>query len=117
MSESLKSWHDKQQQELYDKQYVLLPDGTEKHVSEFKEKSVEWDEYKDLRMNSYAQDLFFSKMTDNLLINRATYYMGQCGFRRYPSTTYDEALIHFVVPELLKRLVLKNIEQTEGDVE
>jgi hypothetical protein len=111
MNTRLKEWCEKHKQEQYEKQYVTMPDGTEKHVTEFEDRSVDWNTYKDLRMNSYALDLFFSKMDDDLLINRAMYYIDQCGKYRYPATTYDEALIHVIVPELIKRLKeSKNIQ-------
>jgi hypothetical protein len=55
-------------------------------------------------MNSYAHDKFFSKMDDELLIERAEYYISQCARYHYPATTYDETVIHVIVPELIKRL-------------
>ncbi|MNJ77569.1 hypothetical protein D3C77_751020 [compost metagenome] len=43
-------------------------------------------------------------MDDDLLIKKAKYYVDQCGRYNYPATTYDEAIIHVIVPELIKRL-------------
>lgn len=94
----------KRQQEIYEKQYVVLEDGTEKHVTEFKDKSVTYEEKQRLRMNSYARDKFISKLNNEALIKTTEYYLTNCPQSRYPATTYDEAIVHVLVPELIKRL-------------
>ena len=94
----------KRQQEIYKKQYVTLEDGTEKHVTEFKDRSVTYEEDQKLRMNSYARDKFAAKLDNDALIKMTMLYLSNCQQSRYPATTYDEAVIHVLVPELIKRL-------------
>lgn len=119
MNIRLKEWYENHKREEYEKQYVTMPDGELKHVTEFVDKSVDLDTYNELRMNSYAKDLFFTKMDDELLINRAIYYMEQCGRYHYPASTYNDALAHVIIPELIKRLKEKNegIENYEDEKE
>ncbi|MFJ3388869.1 hypothetical protein [Lysinibacillus sp. NPDC086135] len=91
---------------MHEKQYVLLEDEKQKHVTEFNDRSVSNDEYSKLRMNSYARDKFIPKLDDNALIDTVGYYVSQCEQYRYPATTYSEAIIHVIVPELLQRFEL-----------
>jgi len=58
----------------------------------------------EMRINSYAQDDLPPKLTDEALINTAKYFMSQCSRPKFPCTTYDESLIHKILPELIKRL-------------
>lgn len=86
---------------------MVIIDGQEGevHVSTFPARGVTPEEYGQMRMNSYARDDFFPKMNDELLLKTAQYYLDQCGRpARTPSVTYNEAVIHNVLPELIKRL-------------
>jgi hypothetical protein len=57
-----------------------------------------------MRMNSYANDDLPPKLNNAALIEKAKQYLGECAQTRIPCSTYDEALIHNIVPELIKRL-------------
>lgn len=90
----------KQENEL---KYVLFEDGSKKHVSEFDNKSIAPDEYQTFRMNSYARNEIYPKLTDKTLLEQAEYYISQC-HKPYRISTYNDAIIHLILPELLKRL-------------
>lgn len=83
--------------------YVILEDGSQKHISEFDNKSISPDEYQTFRMNSYARNEIYPKLTNGTLLEQAEYYISQC---HKPSTisTYNDAIIHLILPELLKRI-------------
>jgi hypothetical protein len=96
------SFYEKQK-EIFEKKYIIYKD--EKiHVSELEDRSVSWDMKNEMRMNSYAQDDLPSKLTDKALIETAKYYLSNCSQPKFPCSTYDEALIHKILPELIKRL-------------
>lgn len=78
--------------------------GKRVHVSAFNDREINLSVYKEMRMNSYAQDEIFTKLNDEALIDTARHFLSQCSHPRTPCATYDEALIHKIVPELLKRL-------------
>lgn len=99
LSESFKQ----KQKEIYEKQYVLFGDK-EVHVSEIENRSLSTEMLKDARMNSYATDKIFPKLTNEALINKAELYRSNCERYRYPATTYDQSLIHLIVPELIERI-------------
>lgn len=91
-------------QEQFDLKYISYR-GKEIHVTQLKDRSVTPEQYKEMRMNSYAKEDFFAKMSDELLLQQGKLYQAQCSRpTRMPSITYDDAVIHDVVPELLKRL-------------
>lgn len=89
----------KREEEL---KYVLLEDGKQKHVKEFKDKSISPEEYNSFRMNSYARNEIYPKLTDETLLETAEYYISQC-HRPYTINTYNDAAIHLILPELIKR--------------
>jgi hypothetical protein len=93
----------KRQQEIYDLKYITYQ-GKKIHVSEFEDRSVTSEMHNEMRMNSYANDDLPPKLNNAGLIEKAKQYLGECTQTRIPCSTYDEALIHNIVPELIKRL-------------
>lgn len=62
-------------------------------------------EWRDLRMNSYEQELLIPKLTDEALIYTVDHMAKNCQIdQRRPFTTYDNAMIGLIVPELIRRL-------------
>jgi hypothetical protein len=96
------SFYEKQQR-IYNMKYITYEDK-EIHVSKLEDRSVTSEMKKEMRMNSYAQDDLPPKLTDAALIETAKYYMSNCTRPNFPCSTYDEALIHKILPELIKRL-------------
>ena len=82
----------------------VLHKGEEIPVASFEDQSISTNLLEEFRMNSYARDKIFSKLNNDALIKEASYYQGQCGRYHYPATTYNDALIHVIVPELIKRI-------------
>lgn len=74
------------------------------HVSELEDKSVTPDDLKKMDKTTYIRTQIPPKLTDEALIQTAENYIMQCSKSGYPFITYEEALIHTIVPELLKRL-------------
>ena len=91
------------QQEEYKKQFVIYKEK-EIHVSEFEDKSITPQQLSEMKMNSYAQEKLHPKLNTDALINTTRSYLSQCSRSRYPASTYDEALVHLIVPELIKRI-------------
>ncbi|MBD1379078.1 hypothetical protein [Metabacillus arenae] len=91
------------QQEIYDLKYVIFGEK-EIHISELEDKTVTPEMQSQMRMNSYAQEDLPPKLTDEALLKMTKRFLGQCSQPRFPCTTYNEALIHTIVPELVKRL-------------
>jgi hypothetical protein len=90
------------QKEIYDKKYITYQ-GKEIHVSELKDKSVTYEMKQQMRMNSYAQDDLPPKLTDEALIDQAIHFINNCSRPNFPCTTYEESLIHKILPEIIKR--------------
>ena len=103
MTFKLPDWFEEKQKERYELQYITY-NGAKIHPSEFNDRSITKEELENMKMNSYGQDEMFGKYTDDVLIDKARYYISNCSAPRYPCATYDEALIHKIVPELIKRL-------------
>lgn len=97
------SFYEKQK-EKYEKKYILLDSGEKIHVSSLEDRSVTPEMKATMRMNSYAQDDLPPKLTNETLIETAKFYLANCSRAKYPCSTYDEAVIHILLPELLKRL-------------
>ena len=94
----------KRKQEEYELKYITFK-GKEIHITELEDKSVTSEMKKEMRMNSYAQDDLPPKLTDEALIDTTKYFMSQCSRpRKFPCTTYDESVIHMILPEMIKRL-------------
>lgn len=96
------SFYEKQREE-YEKKYVTYNDE-EIHVTEFEDKSVTPEMHKQMRMNSWAKDDLFPKLNDEALLETTKYYVSNCSRPRFPCVTYNDAIIHKIVPELIKRL-------------
>lgn len=93
----------KKQKEIHELKYIDY-NGKQVHVSEIEDRSVTPEMKKDMRMNSYAQDDLPPKLNNAALIETAKHYISNCSKPSFPCVTYDEALIHKLVPELIKRL-------------
>lgn len=93
-------------------------EGEPTHVMELVDRSVDIEMLERMRMNSYVQDKLPSKLTTEALIARAEYFKKQCGYRNVTTTTYEESLIHVLLPELLVRMKELNarVEELEGSV-
>lgn len=104
MTFKLPSKFDEIRKEIHELKYITI--GNEKvHVSELDDRSVTPEYLNIMRMNSYAQDDLPPKLTNEALIEKAKYHvLNSTPLRSFPCTTYDEALIHKIVPELIKRL-------------
>ncbi|MEW5569700.1 hypothetical protein [Rossellomorea marisflavi] len=80
-------------------------DGKRIHVSDLNERSVTTYMKNKMRMNSYAQADMPPKLTDEALIETVTHYRKNCETTSStPYVTYNDNLIHILVPELVKRL-------------
>lgn len=101
----------KQENEL---KYVLFKDGSQKHVSEFGDKTITPDDYNSFRMNSYARNDIYPKLTDETLLEQAQYYISQCS-EPYRISTYNDAIIHLILPELMKRF--KELQESDTSKE
>ena len=96
------SYYEKQK-EIFNKKYIDF-NGKEVHVSEFEDRTITIEMKEKMRMNSYAQDDLPPKLTNEALIETAEYYLSNCVQAKFPCTTYDESLVHRILPELIKRL-------------
>lgn len=70
-------------------------------------KEITLEEYKDLRTNSYERKLLVEKLNNEALEYSIDLCMKNTSVPNYSSfvpTTYEEALIHTYIPELLRRL-------------
>jgi hypothetical protein len=93
----------KEEERINNLKYILHEDK-EIHVSEFEDRSITPQEHSLMRMNSYAQDDLPPKLNNAALIKTARSYLSNCTRPTFPCTTYDEALIHKILPELIERL-------------
>jgi hypothetical protein len=94
---------ERRQMEIFNKKYIDY-NGDQIHVSDLKDKSVTSEMKQQMRMNSYAHDELPPKLNNEALIETAEYYLSHCSKPVFPCSTYDEALIHKLLPELIKRL-------------
>lgn len=67
-----------------------------------KDKSVTIEQYKTMRGNSAAWRALFPKYNDECLKHVTQHYVNNS--QRDEGITYDQAIIHCIVPELLARL-------------
>lgn len=94
----------KKKQEEYELKYIKLGDK-QIHISELEDRSVTPELKSKMRMNSWAQDDLPPKLNDEALVKTARSFMSQCLVpSKFPCSTYEEALIHRILPELVKRL-------------
>jgi len=67
-----------------------------------------WDEYNELRMNSYERKALLPKLDDRAVFHLLKYCLSQSRFeklRRYElAGTYDEAVTCDLLPEMMLRL-------------
>lgn len=104
MMNDVKEFIEKQKQ-IESLKLVILEDRNERiHVSEFGDQSITPEVYANIRMNSYARNEIFPKLTNQTLIQSAEYYQSQCKRPSTPCSTYEEVLAHKIVPELIARL-------------
>lgn len=108
-----KEYEDKLKQEN-ELKYVLFEDGSQKHITEFKDKSIAPTEYQTFRMNSYARNDIYPKLTDETLLEQAEYYISQC-HKPYKLSTYNDAIIHLILPELMKRFKELQLSDTSKE--
>ena len=102
----------KKLQEIYELKYITIGDQRI-HITELEDKSVTPEVKSNMRMNSYAQDDLPPKLTDEALIDTAKYFLSQCSEPKYPCTTYNESIIHKILPEMIKRLEEKIPKQPD----
>lgn len=104
MGFKLPEWLEEKKREEYNLKYIKY-NGQKIHVSELEDRSVTPEMKENMRMNSYAREDLPPKLTDEVLIGTAKYYMSQCSNpTSIPCATYDEALLHNILPEFIKRL-------------
>jgi hypothetical protein len=70
---------------------------------------VTLDEWKALRMNSYEREALVPALGDKALCHHVESYLAQCGRTRSPPSTYEEAVVGLLAPELVKRLREKSL--------
>lgn len=74
------------------------------HVTKLKAKSVSPDMLNNMHMSTNSRAELPPKLTDEALIQTAERYLKQCSPSKQVAVTYDEALIHTILPELINRL-------------
>lgn len=68
--------------------------------------NITWAEYKNLRLNSYEQEVLYPAMTDHCLVTLIERrILPYCSYRRRrPAVTYDDSLRMNFVPLLIERV-------------
>ncbi|MCR6108604.1 hypothetical protein HXA34_20150 [Salipaludibacillus agaradhaerens] len=94
----------------YDMEYVSFKGGRT-HISNMEDRSLTTDDLKGVALTTYARMKIPPKMTDKALLQTAERYLSQCSDSGYPYVTYNDALVHTIVPELIHRL--KEVSQHE----
>jgi len=62
-------------------------------------------EWKDMRMNSWERDFLIPYLDDEALCWTVQHNLSNCSVRRAnPCSTYEDALVNLLAPELMKRL-------------
>lgn len=80
----------------YDDHYVSL--------SAIPSRSVTPDMLRRMHMSTLARAKLPPKLTNDALIQTAEQYINQCTPATYPGATYDQSLIHLILPEFIRRL-------------
>lgn len=71
--------------------------------------NVTWTEYESLSLNGFERDALYPHMDTEALCKAIEQVRGYClPQRHFPAVTYDEVLIHRLVPLLLARLRAAN---------
>lgn len=83
--------------------YVYIGEKV-KRVRDFEDYSVTRKEYVQMKMNSYARDKMYKKLSNEALIRVGRNYVGQCGGVYDGSGKNSDYLIQGVFTELLNRL-------------
>lgn len=66
---------------------------------------ISWEEWQGMRTNSFEQEELIPLLDNDALCSFAEYCLKNCRPRdRRPSIVYDDAVLHVIVPLLLKRL-------------
>lgn len=89
------------QKEIQESKYVEY-DGKRTHVSEFADKSITPIMQGQMSMNGYAAQDMPPKLDNAALVETAERYLVNCS-KTYTCSTYEESLLHTILPELLKR--------------
>ena len=72
-----------------------------------RDEPISEDERNDLVMNSYEREFILPNLSDEALFKTLEYYIQNCRALSDPSrpaSTYDEAVIYRLAPELMRRL-------------
>lgn len=103
------------QKQIESLKLVILEDRNERiHVSEFEDQSITPEMYANMRMNAYARDDIFPKLTTETLVQSTEYYQSQCKHPSTPCSTYKDVLAHKIVPELIARLKAEQYKPNVG---
>lgn len=78
--------------------------GEKIRVADIENQSLSFQQYKETVMSGYVRDHIYPKLNNAALAEVATEYKSQCSEPLRPVTTYNDALIHLIVPELLARI-------------
>lgn len=78
--------------------------GEKIRVADIENQSLSFQQYKETVMSGYVRDYIYPKLNNTALMEVATEYKNQCSEPLRPVTTYNDALIHLIVPELLARI-------------
>lgn len=78
--------------------------NTHIHVDDLPDQAVTPADLKLMPMTTYAREKLPPKMTDEALLQIAEKYSANVTQMHQPAVTYEEMLIHSVLPELIKRL-------------
>lgn len=74
------------------------------HVDDLPDRAVSPADLKNMPMTTYAREKLPPKMTDETLILIAEKYSAQVTLMHQPAATYEEMLIHSIMPEFIQRL-------------
>lgn len=67
--------------------------------------NLTWEEWQEIRCNSYEQEILYPIMTNDCLIKTIEkYILPNCRPTKSPAITYDESLAANFVPILIERL-------------
>lgn len=83
--------------------YVYINDDKIKRVRDFEEESIDLYLYKELRMNNYARNNIYPKLTKETFIHASEMYVSECGGTYTGSGKNSDYLILGVFKELIKR--------------
>lgn len=78
--------------------------GQRIHVDDLPDATLTTDDLKHVPMTTYAREKIPPKLDDETLIQTAEKYAKQVTQIHHPAVTYEEALLHTILPELIKRL-------------